>query len=271
MTILVTGASGFLGRAVCTYLSTRKIDYVGYSRSGGPGLVRVDDYRSLPADGVIIHLAQDPDRRRVEDLGAAYIEEMADSARVLAEKSRRLVFASSGVVYGEAAPQAHPESDELSGGTPYAQLKIDSEQAVQDSTNSVVARLSNVYGPGMSESTVLSDILEQIEGTGPIEILDSGPIHDFVWVECAASALAKMAMGSATGTYNVGTGIGVTIGELAEKALNAAGQTGREIKSGLSADTRSCLVLDPRLAQTTWSWVPKVDIKHGLRELLARR
>ena len=47
-------------------------------------------------------------------------------------------------------------------------------------------RLANVYGPGMAANNVMSDILGQVPGDGPLVVRDIAPVRDYLWIEDAA-------------------------------------------------------------------------------------
>ena len=72
MRVIVTGASGFLGRAVLASLSASGIDCVGVSRRAGAGLTQVASYRDTPHGDVLVHLAEANDRAWVNAQGADY-------------------------------------------------------------------------------------------------------------------------------------------------------------------------------------------------------
>jgi len=117
--VLVTGAAGFIGRVVSARLGAEGDDVVAYDRAVDPA----DDITDLArvrsaADGcdAVVHLAAKvglgvgiadiDDYARQNDLGTAVVLRATAEAGV-----RRLVFASSMVVYGEGAyrcPQHGP-------------------------------------------------------------------------------------------------------------------------------------------------------------------
>src|SRR4051794_23749793 len=82
----ITGAGGFLGRHVAACLEGLELQVVRVSRREMPGCVRIDDYRNTPQADVLIHLAEEPDRAKVNQLGEHYIRQSAD---VVTELTRR--------------------------------------------------------------------------------------------------------------------------------------------------------------------------------------
>jgi dTDP-L-rhamnose 4-epimerase len=109
--VLLTGAAGFIGRAVCAQAQVAGHQVVSFDRAGDPteDIAALDRVRaaSVGCDAVV-HLAakvglgvdlSDLDSyARDNDLGTAVVLRAAAEAGV-----RRLVFASSMVVYGEGA------------------------------------------------------------------------------------------------------------------------------------------------------------------------
>jgi len=269
MAIVVTGASGFVGRSLVGHLARRGIEVVAVSRRGhrfappARSLV-VDDYARLPAAAgeVLVHLAESPH--------AAQAEASAAALRALAGRGfSRLVYASSGVVYGDRAETPRRPHDPLQGEGAYARAKLEAEAIVAE-RDGVVARLGNVIGPDMHEGTVLSDILAQLDGEEPLRLRDLGPVRDYVWVDDVAEGLAGMALGRAAGAFNLASGKGVSVAELARRACVLAGRSDRAIV-GRGAPSRSRLELDIGETTEAFGWRPRTSLDEALNRLIALR
>lgn len=268
MKVVVTGASGFLGRALMRALASRRLDAVGVSRRPAPGLVQVADYADAPAGDVLVHLAELNDRRAAAAAGEAYEQEATRTLRALLDKGYgRVVYASSAVLYGDATEAPHAPGDPVHVTDAYTRVKRACELMVLQ-RGGVAVRLANLYGPGMARGNVLTAILDQIPAPGPIRVLDTGPVRDFLWAEDAALALAAVAAGRATGVFNVGSGTGTSILALAQTALQAAGQPRRTIEATAPAGRPSKILLDIADTQSAFDWAPATPLPAGVRSLL---
>lgn len=174
MRVLVTGADGFVGRAVCAALAEHGHRVVAASRAGtavaGAGETRLlGDLGALRnADAVVadvdavVHLAG---RAHVmtegaDDPAAEYRRINVDGTCRLAEAAARngvvrFAFLSSIKVNGEAtADRPFTENDVPAPQDPYARSKWEAELglaeiAARDGLQTVVLRAPLVYGPGV--------------------------------------------------------------------------------------------------------------------------
>jgi UDP-glucose 4-epimerase len=191
--VLVTGASGFVGAALCRELLARghAVDAVVRRNTGGslPGLryVFVEDIaegidrRTLENADVIVHLAAMAHRagadesqiRQVNVAGAALLAKQA------ADNVRRFVFLSSAKVHGEdSGDGAFTESDPLRPEDAYGRSKRDAEQALADIAAAsgmelVVIRPPLVYGP-----RVRANFLRLLEWVDSARPLPFGAVHN---------------------------------------------------------------------------------------------
>lgn len=267
MRIVVTGASGFLGAHLVTSLRAAGSDVIGVARRAAPGVELVSDYAAAPGGDVLIHLAQDGDRRRVNEAPTVEIDAALATVEDLAARFGRVVYASSAAVYGDAGSTPSRVGDATIAIDSYTQLKQQSE-AVVIGRGGVVARLANLYGPGMSPTTIVGTLLAQSADIGPVRVWDDTPVRDFLWVEDAAAALASMSAGSAAGVFNVGTGIGTSVRELALRMIDVLGQSGRQVVATAAERRHSYLVLDIDETARTLAWRPETSLSEGLVRLV---
>jgi len=272
VTVVVTGASGFLGRAVGEALSRREgIRVRPVSRRPLADATQVESYKQTPHGDVLIHLAEAADRNKVTALGPQYEAEAAATVAELVKRSyARVIYGSSAVLSGDASIEPHVPDDPVYVTDAYTRIKRHGELAVLESSSGVVARLSNVYGAGMSPGNVMTTIFRQIPGSGPLVVMDTTPVRDFLWVEDAAEGLAKLAVaGAARGIFNLSTGVGTSIGATARLALEIAGESSREVVSSVPGPA-SAIVADYARTEQACGWRLRMRLREGIALLLSR-
>ncbi|MBU3564442.1 NAD(P)-dependent oxidoreductase [Polynucleobacter sp. MWH-HuK1] len=273
--LVVTGASGFIGRRIVRLLRDKhKVELVPVTRQNIPNWQRVSDYSQASAGDVLIHLAENCDRGQVAGMGESYKEGIQSTLMALLAKGySRVIYASSAVLYSDNDKRPHLTSDKVVLTDNYSRIKHQSECAVLDTRGGVVVRLANIYGRGMSENNVMSAILRQIPGVDPLQVMDASPIRDFLSADDAADGIVALALGrdqkgSESGLYNLGTGIGTSIGTLANMALEIAGESHRRVEAKSIAGKDSCLILDYNQTTLACGWKPRTTLAEGITDLL---
>ena len=168
--VLVTGANGFVGRALVQELQVRGIAATGAVRGiAGPGQCSVGDIgahtdwrRALSGCDTVFHLAARVHVMADQDADplAAYREVNVTATLVLAHQAaaagvRRFVFVSSVKVNGEATTAVpFRASDAPAPCDPYGVSKMEAERALLalaagGQMEMVIVRPPLVYGPGV--------------------------------------------------------------------------------------------------------------------------
>jgi nucleoside-diphosphate-sugar epimerase len=268
-TIVITGASGFIGRYLHAHLIASGAAVVAVSRKNRTGMLHVEDYRHSPDGDVLIHLAEEPDRALVNGAGEVYLQTSASLVTALARrKFPRLVYISSGAVYGDKCQHPCKSSDTVVANDVYSRAKLINEDIVLAS-GGAVARLANVYGEGMAASNVISDIIAQIPTADSLKVRDETPIRDYLHVNDLVQSLEKFASSDYCGVINIATGVGTSVRRVAEIALSAAGQAGRQIvSSGSMKRPVSTNILDITETNSVLGWTPRIGLVDGLTELV---
>jgi len=285
-TILVTGASGLIGRHAVEHLRARGYSIRTFQRTAPPdptvehvpGDVRTDTAALCAAAkgcAAVVHLAGRGDvaesRRdpigyaNLNATGALHALEAAHAA------GAAFVLASSQRVY-PLQPEPCHEDDDLEPDSPYGYAKWVAElwarmYSEHFGTPTTVLRFFSVFGPGQQVnggSGVVTIFARAALKDEPLTIQSAGR-RDFTDVHDAARAigLAVERTGSGHRVYNIATGIGTTFRALAEQVVEATGSTST-IEERMTEPPGRDLVADIERAQTELGYEPCVELRAGL-------
>lgn len=270
---MVTGASGFLGGHLCRALKAAGRDVLGVARRPLEGFPvrQVADYRQTPGGDLLVHLAESADMAAALAAGQTYVDQAVATLEALVQGGYQgLVYASSATVYGDTTNTARRVGDPTPADDPYARGKLLCEALVV-AAGGISARLANIYGPGMGHGNVVSTILAQIPGTGPLQVRDGAPVRDFLWIEDAIAGLVALVDRAEAGLYNLGSGRGVAVRDLARIALAAAGEQQRPFEETQPSGRTFHLVLDVAATEAATGWRPQVTVEEGMARLVEAR
>ena len=287
--VLVTGASGFIGRAVLRHLAARGSRVAALSRSEQPAepgvswhqwdgtdAARLEDVFGTHDPEVVFHLASVVHGRRdLEHVLPTLQGNLLSAVAVLTAAAKagncRVILAGSLEEPVSADPAPVPAS-------PYAASKWAASgygrmfHALYG-VDVAIARIFMVYGPAQPDTNKLIPYvcLSAARGEDP-ELMSGGRLVDWVFVDDVAEGL--LALGAsrvADGRHvDIGTGIQVTTGEIAERICAIAG-TGVRPRVGALPDRPMEQVRVADVAATTalTGWRPRVAVDEGLERTYA--
>jgi UDP-glucose 4-epimerase len=297
MKVLITGGAGFIGAALANRLvgegaHVRVIDDLSAgdrSRLDPRIALSTGDIRDVPKlwtllRGVdcVYHLAARvsvPESIlypvEYNDANVGGTVSLLTAARDAQVK--RLVFTSSGAVYGEQALQPVHEDASLDPTTPYAVSKMASERyvlAIGDlwGIETVILRIFNAYGPGQplppSHAPVIPRFLKQVTSGGSVVIFGSGSqTRDFVYLDDVVDALVRA--GRAEGVHrqimNVGGGVEVGIAGLLDTIEQVCQVQAHRLYNDEEKVGVSRVVADIRRAHDLLGWTPRTALAEGVR------
>ena len=195
----------------------------------------------------------------------------------------RLLFLGSSCIYPKLAPQPIPESALLTGpleptNDAYAIAKIAGIMAMKSYRNQygrhwISAMPTNLYGPGdnfdLTSSHVLPAMIRKFhEATvtgGPVTLWGTGaPLREFLHVDDLASAVVHLLrVYDSPETINVGTGVDVTIRELASTIADVMGYTGEVVWDSSRPDGTPRKLLDVSRLRAL-GWEPRIGLREGI-------
>jgi nucleoside-diphosphate-sugar epimerase len=248
--VLVLGGTGFVGSHLTTALRLKGTEVVVIS-APTPELREDLERRIARAirgrrPSTVFNLLgsgapaprDESDYHEVRNAGAA--RSVAAAVRS-ADFDGTLVFTSTGAVYGNT-PAAASEGAPLRPITAHARSKLDAEQILLEAAPYViVARLFQVFGEGQRK-LVVHDLARRIHREeGPLRLRSTGAetrdlayVSDVVAALCALAAAGK-ALTPGAHVFNVASGVGIRIDELARRLLHLADQGHRLVVPGSDA------------------------------------
>jgi UDP-glucose 4-epimerase len=303
--VVVTGATGHLGRYVVHALLARGFSVVAVSRSGAlpqaPFGERLSgDLRAVAADleqdgavdilrealspsAALVHLAawhppatastSPQDRRRLLSVNVLGTMRALEAAR--GGRASVVVYASTFEVYG--VPQSSGPISELARVEPvsdYGATKLAGEDhllafAYEEKTRVVALRLPAIYGPGEITSRALPNFLERAgRGEVPCIFGTGNDLRDQIHARDAALAVEQALTSQASGIFNVADGRAHSIEELAATAMRVAGLAGEPRRAAAQKATYD-FHMNIENARRELLFEPRVELEAGMREQLA--
>lgn len=295
MNIAVTGAGGFLGSAVVPALARKGATVhaiLGPGDTATPAAAAVSRLEirdqsalrtALTGAEVVVHLAGPASVAASFLEPLLYLQVHAEGTAALLEACRaagvsRVVHVSSAEVYGRPLRNPVDEDHPLSARSPYAAAKIAAEKLIEAATyahglSAAVLRPFSIYGPGASKDSLIPRIIGQaLERKPEVMLRDLRPIRDYCYVTDLAEAAAAACQLKEGGfvVFNIGTGVGTSVAQVAELILQGSSRLveSRDKDRPGSSEILE-LVADNRRAREKLRWVPAVSLKDGLRLTLA--
>lgn len=297
----MTGAAGFIGSRVAHGLLDRGRRVVGIDAytdtyevaekrertavlARRPGYSHVEgDLVDLPLERIlggasaVFHLAGRPGVRPSFEIEDRYWHDNVEATRRLLAAAasvgsvRRLVYASSSSVYGDA-PLPFRETGTPAPISPYGRTKLEAERlclaANGPRLETVALRYFTVYGPGQRPDLGLRRFAEAALERRPIELLGDGTqSRDFTYIDDVVDATLRAAEAPAAPglAINVGGGARISLLEVFDilqglvdlpLQINRRPFARGDVRHTSADDSRSREVL---------GWTPRVPFLDGYR------
>lgn len=301
MRALITGASGFVGRALCAQLERDGVDLrrVVRTPTNTVGEAVLDELSAdsawravLSGVDVVVHLAARVHIMRDQTAypGADFYRVNYDMTRRVAEASaacgvRRFVFLSSVKVNGEGSIDPYRETDIPRPEGDYARSKWCAEQALVNVASAqglelAVLRSPLVYGPTVRGNFLR--LMRAIEKGYPLPFGSASNLRSLVYVENLVDAIVLLMWHPrATGTFLIRDGEDLSAADLVRRLAPMLGVRPRLLpvplpllrigarvlrrEAEVSRLLDSLRVDDTRLRMLL-GWRPSFSVDQGLRE-----
>ncbi len=298
MHFLVTGGAGFLGVALSNRLTSdgHQVRVIDDLSTGDPSrldpavLFTRGDVADIPKLWTLLHgvdcvyhlaarvsvaesILYPRAYNHVHVGGTVSVMEAMRDAGV-----KRVVFGSSGALYGEQTHQPVAEDQPPNPNSPYGVSKLAAEYYITTigalwGIETVSLRIFNAYGPGQrtrpAHPPVVPQFLKQALGGGSLVIFGDGEqTRDFIYVDDVVEALvgAATALGVDRQVINIGSGTEASINTLWQAVERGVGKSVSVIYNKDQDGGVSRLCADISLARRLLGFEPKVGLEDGMHK-----
>jgi UDP-glucuronate 4-epimerase len=226
------------------------------------------------SDGVF-HLAAQPGvRGSWGDSFSIYVRDNVLATQRVLEAAlaagKRVVFASSSSVYGNAESYPTREDARPSPISPYGVTKLACEHLArayaQRGLEVTALRYFTVYGPRQRPDMAFARIIEALLAGDAFRLFGDGrQSRDATFVaDAVAATLAAMDAAATVGTYNVGGGSEAELREVIETLESLAGRTLAVDRDPAAAGDVGRTAADTTAARKDLAWEPVTGLREGL-------
>lgn len=298
--VLVTGASGFIGRALTERLvadghlvTALGRDATRLPAGAAPVLsARLDDEALAAALGalrfdVVYHLAAygvAPDQRDPDTMFAVNVAGTAAIVRAARRAgARAVVYAGSSAEYREARhgtriDEDHPLTKTGLYGTSKAVGGLwGGALAAREGIAFQWLRIFGVFGPGEAPHRLLPAIAGKLAGGQTVDLSPGDQIRDFLYVDDAVAGLIRAgeaALRGPGGCYNLCSGIPVSVKDVALAMADAMGRPRDLLRFGALAyrpDENLWLCGNGAALRAATGFAPLLDLRQAIDRFLAAR
>lgn len=280
--VCITGGGGFIGSRFIEIAEKHQADVTKLNRNtlNGELLLNADT-------DFIVHLAGQKSlglaaKQPVETLEAEFrmAISLLEAARLMENPPRKILLVSSvGVYDGEGKVS---ESDPNFVSSIYAASKMNIENlgrayAEEYGLPVIIARLSNVYGPGQTKEALVPSIINQmnrnISESGKIMLGNIKSVRDFIFIDDVVEGFIKLLLRptSSGEVFNVSTGMGHSVEEIVSilsEHLDYRGTINVE-QTRIRPNERQSLVASNELLKLKTDWRPQYNLKEGLAKTVS--
>jgi UDP-glucose 4-epimerase len=195
---------------------------------------------------------------------------------------RRVVFISSGAVYGEQSEQPVAETAKTNPQSPYAVSKLAAEYYIRTigrlwGIETVCLRVFNAYGPGQhlppAHAPVIPNFLRQAVLNGTLVVHgDGNQTRDYIYVDDVVNAMAIASTASEVDQLiiNIGSGYDTSVRQLVQLVLDITGTKPTVMYNQRDDRGPDHMCADMQLARETLNFTPSIDLEKGLRLTLEK-
>lgn len=292
MRVLLTGASGFLGRRLVAKLAGLGHELVALVRSPivslhveqwvlpaleGNGLASALDGRAFDAFVNVAAAGVRPDDRAatvLTEINALlpclllnHAKQCGAGAFIHIGSSSEYAAQSNFAPLSENAPL---ENSKLYGATKAAGTLLASAHGKALDLPVACLRLFNIFGPGEADHRLFPSLVSRLQRHERVPLSAGNQIRDFMHIDDACDAIVTALLGlkansNLAGIYNVASGEGTSVRGFASQVARCVGNSDTLLDFGavpLRADDLPFVVGDPSAFKNSFGWSPSMNL-HG--------
>ncbi len=277
--ILITGANGFIGKALSHKLIATGFNVIEFNSSHGDiANFNFENEFSNVEINYIFHLAAKsfvPDSwinplqyYKTSVLGTGNVLEFCRGRNI------PLTFISA-YVYGEPEQLPTNEKCKLNVNNPYAHSKFLAEEMCYFYSENfnikiVIARPFNIYGKNQNEKFLIPYIIKQVLENEEIKVKDLHPKRDYLYLDDLVDGLIQtMNSNDNFSIFNFGSGYSLSVEEVIKKIQEVVGSNKKVISENIERKNEIMnVVADIRKAKKELNWEPLYSFEEGIKEIL---
>lgn len=199
--------------------------------------------------------------------------------KIAQKYNKKVVYASSSSIYGDTKQIPIKEDFERKPINPYGQTKLEDELLAEKYSKNglkvIGLRYFNIFGKGQTGSYagVITQFMRKLkENKNPLIFGDGLQVRDFIYVSDIAEAnLCSMLNETENGFFNIGTGIGTKILDLAKIMIKVYGLKIEPIfQDPLKGDVKISQA-DMKSTNKILDWRSKINLEEGLKSFIINK
>ena len=278
MKVLLVGANGFLGQCVLEKLIKSKysvdvlISSLGKRKFEGVHNIYFSkdiESTTISQPDVIINVAAHIPYGTLNEVSSKLIDANIHLPLMLKNNfpDSRFIHASSVSVYGENNNSLN-ELSECKSPNIYGLSKLLSEKIINSHSNSVIFRISSMYGPGMKPFGIIPFFLKKAKETKILPVLGDGErLQDYIFVHDVADLLIAAIDSDSKGVFLAANGVSQSNLRLAEMICNIFPKSKIEFKG---IDDSLSRIYDTTKTKTEFGAFAKTALSDGLMKMVNR-
>lgn len=276
MKVLLTGATGFIGRHCyerllddghqVTGVSLKDANFLGQKIIGlnlsDPKEVK-SFFRNREFDCIVHLAAQVPKSFQEEEIAEVFLNNFSLTAFLLEQftKSKAKTF-----IHTSSITAILPDNLYSLG----KKLEEDLGQFYAQKSNKKIVslRISAPYGPGQNIETVVPLFIKKALKNQPLTVFGRGSrLQDFIYVKNITEAISGAIKAKKSGVYSVGSGQSISTLDLAKLIIEKTNSKSKIIFKGKDLQENYSNKVDIRLTKKDLKFLP-ISIEHGIGEYI---